>query len=82
MLRTGRDLSHRWIPALAGCVGVLLSAPILAQTPNINAGAIANESRRQEQRMERDLARPKRTVPSVSQSSTRGGAAKPKKRPR
>jgi hypothetical protein len=60
----------------------LLAAPVFAQTPNINAGAIANESRRQQQRMERDLARPKRTVPSVSKSNARGGAAKPKKRPR
>jgi len=44
--------------ALAACVSVLLVIPAVAQ---INPGAISNESRRQEQRMQRDLERQWRT---------------------
>ena len=79
--RADHRLSRRVFASIAGCVALLIAYPALAQVgnPSINPGLISQESRRQQQRMERGLARQQRqqfepfvTIdrPTVHQPST------------
>lgn len=56
-------VSRRVFASITGCAALVIACPALAQPASINPGLIANESRRQQQRMERDLARQQRQRP-------------------